>query len=140
MQRNNTEDKPQRQNKHNDGIDFQTWRLIRIQPYTSTISLLFPKHHDTSISQPSATRNERLAKPHPSRSDKMYILSMVLVLPPAPAALVLEGLALATLSALSAAAFLRMAVLGPPGGEEGRAVLEPAFWGELVGELERGDD
>lgn len=65
---------------------------------------------------------------------------MVLVLPPAPAARVLDGLALATLSALSAAAFLRIAVLGPPGGDEGRAVLEPAVWGEPTGELERGED
>ena len=48
------------------------------------------------------------------------------MLPPAPAALVLDGLALATLSALSAAALRLMAVLGPPGGDDGRAVLEPA--------------
>ena len=39
----------------------------------------------------------------------------MLLLPPAPAALVLLGRALATLSALSAAAFLLMAVAGPPG-------------------------
>ena len=65
---------------------------------------------------------------------------MVLVLPPAPAALVLDGRALATLSARSAAAFLRIAVLGPPGGDEGRAVLEPADCGVPTGELERGDD
>lgn len=56
----------------------------------------------------------------------LYVLNIVLVLPPAPAALVLDGLALATLSALSAAAFRLMAVLGPPGGDDGRAVLEPA--------------
>ena len=43
------------------------------------------------------------------------ILNIVLLLPPAPAALVLLGRALATLSALSAAAFLLMAVAGPPG-------------------------
>ena len=65
---------------------------------------------------------------------------MVLLLPPAPAALVLVGLAFATLSALSAAAFLRIAVLAPPGGDEGRAVLDPAEGGELMGELGRGDD
>ena len=67
---------------------------------------------------------------------------MVLVLPPAPAALVLAGLALATLSARSAAAFLRIAVFGPPGGvgDEGRAVLEPTDWGEFMGELGRGED
>ena len=52
---------------------------------------------------------------------------MVLLLPPAPAARVLAGRALATLSALSAAAFLRIAVFGPPGGvgDDGRAVLDP---------------
>ena len=64
----------------------------------------------------------------------------MLVLPPAPADLVLEGLAFATLSARSAAAFLLIAVFGPPGGDEGRAVLEPADWGEFIGELERGED
>ena len=64
----------------------------------------------------------------------------MLVLPPAPADLVLEGLALATLSALSAAAFRRMTVLGPPGGEDGLAVLDPADGGELTGELDRGED
>ena len=55
------------------------------------------------------------------------VLSIVLLLPPAPAARVLVGRALATLSALSAAAFLRMAVFGPPGGvgEAGRPVLAP---------------
>lgn len=66
----------------------------------------------------------------------------MLLLPPAPAALVLVGLALATLSALSAAAFLRIAVFGPPGGvgDDGRTADDPTDWGELIGELERGDD
>ena len=52
---------------------------------------------------------------------------MVELLPPAPAALVLLGRALATLSARSAAALLLIAVAGPPGGlgDEGRAVVEP---------------
>lgn len=68
------------------------------------------------------------------------LLNIVLLLPPAPAALVLVGRAFATLSALSAAAFLRIAVLAPPGGEEGRAVLVPAEGGELIGELGRGED
>ena len=69
------------------------------------------------------------------------ILSMVLLLPPAPAARVLDGLAFAALSALSAAALRRIAVLGPPGGvgEEGRAVVEPTE-GEPAGEDARGDD
>lgn len=68
------------------------------------------------------------------------LLSMVLLLPPAPAALVLVGLAFATLSALSAAAFLRIAVFAPPGGDDGRAVLEPTEGGGLTGEFGRGDD
>lgn len=70
------------------------------------------------------------------------ILSIVLLLPPAPAALVLDGLAFATLSALSAAALLLIAVAGPPGGfgDDGRAVVDPAEAGELTGEAGRGDD
>jgi hypothetical protein len=70
-----------------------------------------------------------------------YLLSMVLLLPPAPAALVLAGRAFATLSARSAAAFLLIAVAGPPGGfgDEGLAVVDPVD-GELTGEEGRGDD
>ena len=66
----------------------------------------------------------------------------MLLLPPAPAALVLVGRALATLSALSAAAFRRIAVFGPPGGvgEEGRPVLEPTDCWVPAGELDRGED
>jgi hypothetical protein len=69
------------------------------------------------------------------------ILNIVLLLPPAPAARVLDGLAFATLSALSAAAFLLIAVAGPPGGlgDAGRAVVEPVE-GELTGEDGRGED
>lgn len=60
----------------------------------------------------------------------------MLLLPPAPAARVLDGLALATLSALSAAAFLLIAVAGPPGafGEVARAVVLP-----VVGEVAPDD-
>ena len=70
-----------------------------------------------------------------------YVLSMVLLLPPAPAALVLDGRAFATLSARSAAAFLLIAVAGPPGGfgDEGLAVVDPVD-GELTGEDGRGED
>ena len=66
----------------------------------------------------------------------------MLLLPPAPAARVLEGLAFATLSALSAAAFRLIAVAGPPGGlgDDGRAVEEPVDGGELTGEDGRGED
>jgi hypothetical protein len=62
---------------------------------------------------------------------------MVLLLPPAPAALVLVGRAFAARSARSAAAFLRIAVLGPPGaiGEDCRAVLEPTAWAVPTGEF-----
>jgi hypothetical protein len=65
----------------------------------------------------------------------VYSLSIVLELPPAPAALVLLGRRFAVFSARSAAAFLRMTVAGPPGGfgDAGRAVVEPeeaAFEGE----------
>lgn len=65
----------------------------------------------------------------------------MLLLPPAPAALVLDGRALATLSARSAAAFLRIAVAGPPGGlgEDGLAVVDPVE-GELTGDEGRGED
>ena len=65
----------------------------------------------------------------------------MLLLPPAPAARVLDGLAFAALSALSAAALRRIAVFGPPGGvgEDGRAVLVPTE-GEPAGEDARGGD
>lgn len=68
----------------------------------------------------------------------LYIRSMVLELPPAPAALVLVGRAFATLSALSAAAFLLIAVLGPPGGDKFRPLLTPAEAGGEAGE--EGED
>lgn len=71
------------------------------------------------------------------------VLNIVLLLPPAPAALVLVGRMFATLSARSAAALRRMAVAGPPGGlgEVWRAEDEPVL-GEaaLTGEDGRGDD
>jgi hypothetical protein len=70
--------------------------------------------------------------PHPSSN----ILNIVLLLPPAPAALVLEGRAFASRSARSAAAFLRIAVAGPPGarGEAARAVVEPVVVAEFTGD------
>lgn len=60
-------------------------------------------------------------------SIRLNVRSMVLLEPPAPAARVLVGLALAILSFWSAAARLRMAVRGPPGGvgDEGRTTEEP---------------
>ena len=70
----------------------------------------------------------------------MNIRSIVLELPPAPAARVLVGLALATLSALSAAAFRRIAVLGPPGGERLRPLLTPPAGDGETGEAGPGED
>ena len=66
----------------------------------------------------------------------------MLELPPAPAALVLLGLALAIFSFWSAAARRRIAVRAPPGGggDEGRPVLTPEAGGELMGEAGRGED
>lgn len=54
----------------------------------------------------------------------------------------LDGLALATLSALSAAALLLIAVAGPPGGfgDDGRPVVVPVEAGELTGEEGLGED
>lgn len=63
---------------------------------------------------------------------------MVLLLPPAPAARVLVGLAFATLSARSAAAFRLSAVFAPPGGDDGRAVVLPEEGG--AGDEGGGDD
>ena len=73
-------------------------------------------------------------------NERRHIRSIVLELPPAPAALVLVGRALATLSARSAAAFLLIAVFGPPGGDKFRPLLTPAEAGEEVGEEGRGED
>jgi len=66
----------------------------------------------------------------------------VLLLPPAPAARVLLGFAFLAASARSAAAFLLIAVAGPPGGfgDDGRAVVVPAELGELTGDVGRGED
>lgn len=52
----------------------------------------------------------------------------------------LVGLAFATLSARSCAAFLRIAVLGPPGGDRFRPLLTPAEAGGEVGEEGPGED
>ncbi len=65
----------------------------------------------------------------------------MLLEPPAPAARVLLGRALATFSFWSAAARRRMAVRAPPGGvgDEGRAVDAPAV-AAASGEEARGED
>ena len=74
------------------------------------------------------------------KKKKDHLRNIVLELPPAPAALVELGLALATLSFWSAAARRRIAVFGPPGGvgDDGRPLLMAA--GELMGEEGRGED
>jgi hypothetical protein len=74
-----------------------------------------------------------------SCAPEMNLLSIVLLEPPAPAALVLLGLTLAALSLKSEAALRLIAVAGPPGGfgEFGRAVEEPEE-GCSIGEV--GDD
>lgn len=75
-------------------------------------------------------------------SQQDNILSIVLLLPPAPAALVLLGRAFATLSFWSAAARRLMAVLGPPGGvgDDGRPMLAPEEAGAPTGDDARGED
>lgn len=77
---------------------------------------------------------------HIAKERGIDVRSMVLELPPAPAALVLVGLAFATLSALSAAAFLLIAVFGPPGGDKFRPLLTPAEAGGEIGEDGLGED
>ena len=64
-----------------------------------------------------------------------HLLNIVLLLPPAPAARVLFGLADACLSARSAAAFLLIAVAGPPGalGDDCRADDVPVEAPEAAG-------
>lgn len=76
------------------------------------------------------------------RGSGQSVLSIVELLPPAPAARVLFGLALAIFSFWSAAARLRMTARAPPGGggESGRAVDWPEAGGEFIGEAGRGDD
>ena len=40
MQRNNTEDKNQRKNQHNNRIDLQSWRFVRVEFYLHISSFL----------------------------------------------------------------------------------------------------
>lgn len=73
---------------------------------------------------------------------RQSVLSIVELLPPAPAERVLFGLALAIFSFWSAAARLRITARAPPGGggESGRAVDWPEAGGELTGDAGRGED
>jgi hypothetical protein len=72
----------------------------------------------------------------------VYSRSIVLELPPAPAARVLVGLALAIFSFWSAAARRRIAVRAPPGaaGDEGRLTPVLATGAPRTGDEGRGDD
>lgn len=120
MKSNNAEDKDKRENKDNNRVDLETGRLIGVKSYKGGISMSF----ELGI----GWRNVR---------------SMVLLEPPAPAARVLLGRALAIFSFWSAAARRRMAVRGPPGiaGDEGRPMLAPlAAAPPLTGEEGRGED
>jgi hypothetical protein len=71
----------------------------------------------------------------------VYVLNIVELLPPAPAALVLLGRRFAVFSARSCVAFRRSTVAGPPGGrgETVRAVVDPVEGG-LTGDWGRGED
>lgn len=157
MQRHNAENEPQRQHQHHDRIDLQPRRLIRIQPYRpppttsahlSPSPLCLPHHSLFTPPPPSPPPRPKtpLTNPLPSfpppPPKNNHSLNIVLLLPPAPAARVLLGLAFATLSARSAAALRRIAVFGPPGGvgEDGRPVLEPVLGAAVAGESGRGED
>jgi hypothetical protein len=78
---------------------------------------------------------------HSSNKEAKNILNIVLLEPPAPAALVLLGRAFAAFSLKSEAALRLIAVAGPPGafGEVGRAVVAPVL-GVFTGDAARGDD
>ena len=119
MQSHNTEDEDQRQHQHHDGVDLETGGLVRVQPYR----LVSTSHPVGVISQ--------------------YALSIVELLPPAPAARVLVGRAFAIFSFWSAAARRRIAVRAPPGaaGEEGRPMDAPvAAAPPSTGDWGRGED
>lgn len=77
-----------------------------------------------------------------NRRKGQFVLSIVELLPPAPAERVLFGLALAIFSFWSAAARLRITARAPPGGggESGRAVDWPEAGGEFTGDAGRGED
>lgn len=78
----------------------------------------------------------------PVHSSGYHVLNIVLLEPPAPAALVLLGRAFALFSFRSAAARLLMAVAGPPGGfgDDGRAEEAPELGALFTGEFGRGAD
>lgn len=104
-------------------------------PQTPNLSFHFPAPRATNPPCHSSPASNKTRQ----RKKALHSLNMVLLLPPAPAALVLVGRAFATLSARSAAAFRRSTVFAPPGGDEGRAVvpaLEDCGGGEERGGVE----
>lgn len=115
---------------------------IALQSFTVLDDLspsILPQYE--SLKQLKLPKTPKYAKPKPKywiqekpanfSYHRTNILNIVLVLPPAPADLVLLGLALAAFSARSAAAFRLMTVLGPPGGagDAWRPVVEPVLGG-----------
>lgn len=189
MQSNNAKDETQAQYQHDDRVDLESGRLVRVElcrggrDSVSSTSKLTRNHtapsSNTTIMSPKnphALTTTALYKgspilpplprisrkrPHPlpqhppnsppphlpllaptlaSHRTGHNILSMVELLPPAPAARVELGRVLAAFWARSCAARRRMAVLGPPGGfgELGRAVVR-ASAGE-AGEAEWSED
>lgn len=113
----------------------RSWKLGSPFPLLSSprrILLIIHSTFPPEISQPLTQNLPTTSTPSRDHKKLKYIRNIVLLLPPAPAALVDVGRAFATLSARSAAAFRRMTVFAPPGGLEGRAVV-PAE-GEMGGE------
>jgi hypothetical protein len=133
VQSNDTENEDDGQRHDDDGVDLETGRLVSVQPWVNGLAC--------SVQQQSQRRAACGMQPSADLSPMGYSLSMVLELPPAPAALVLLGRWFETFSARSAAAFLRMTVAGPPGGlgDAGRAVVVPDA-ALFEGEVARGED
>lgn len=100
------------------------------RPGLSSVYSPIKRQHDSPHIAPT---------PRGAGTECKNVLSIVLLLPPAPALRVLVGLAFAILSFWSAAARLRITVLGPPGGagDEGRTLAPVAA---PAGESARGED
>lgn len=109
MQRNDAEDESHTEHHDDDGVDLESGGLVSVE----FCSGLLTKFRSSSPPQNN-------------------LLSMVELLPPAPAARVELGRVLATFVARSWAARRRRAVLGPPGGvgELGRRTGSTAVAGE----------
>jgi hypothetical protein len=143
----NAEDEDDRQSHDDDRVDLEAGRLIGVQPWNKTLAFVqmygrLPRHGRRSYKQRrSGVRHICFPVLGSVEHLEGDLLSMVLELPPAPAALVLLGRWLETFSARSAAAFLRITVAGPPGGlgDAWRAVVVPVA-ALFTGEVGRGAD